>query len=208
MYPQSTSMCTAEHSSTVYTPSQATPSARHHAETRHPGTADAAHRHARAGLRERNGPKPTRGARATRPATSQHRVGRRRRGSDERRRTLVCERASGRPRFLLLAPMSLLFTGKKRSLGVGLGVALEDPNRARQTPPAQRSTPTCLPNPSRKKIRPPSRRPPTPPFGGGAPPPPMWATPHRLRRGRIDEMDTSRKPSTRPERRPSLQALR
>ena len=67
-------------------------SSRHHAETRHPGTADAAHRHARAGLRERNGPKPTRGARAHRPTTSQHRVGRRRRGSDERRRTLLFAR--------------------------------------------------------------------------------------------------------------------
>ena len=33
--------------------------------------------------RERNGPKLTRGARAHRPATSQHRVGKRRRGSDE-----------------------------------------------------------------------------------------------------------------------------
>ena len=63
------------------------------AEPRHPGTADAAHTHARAGLRERNGPKPTRRARATRPATSQHRVGRRRRGSDERRRTLLFARA-------------------------------------------------------------------------------------------------------------------
>ena len=61
--------------------------------SRHPGTADAAHRHARAGLRERNGPKPTRGARATRPATSQHRVGRRRRGSDERRRTLLLRKS-------------------------------------------------------------------------------------------------------------------
>ena len=111
-YPQSTSMCTAEHSSTVYTPSQATPSARHHAETRHPGTADAAHRHARAGLRERNGPKPTRGARATRPATSQHRVGRRRRGSDERRRTLLL-RESFWTRSSTEAPMSLLFTCKK-----------------------------------------------------------------------------------------------
>ena len=50
--------------------------------------------------------------------------------------------------------MSLLFTGKKRSLGVSLGVALEDTNRARQTPPAQRSTPTCMPNPSRKKTAP------------------------------------------------------
>ena len=89
-----------------------------------------------------------------------------------------------------------------------LGVALEPPNRSRRTPPTQRSTPTCLPNPSRKKNRPLSGRPPTAPFVGGAPPPPMWATPHRLRRGRIDEMDTSRKPSTRPERRPSLQALR
>ena len=55
------------------TPSPA-PSSRHHAETRIPGTTDAAHSHARAGLQERNGPKPTRGA------TSQHRVGRRRRG--------------------------------------------------------------------------------------------------------------------------------
>ena len=60
---------------------------RHHCKTRHPGTADAANRHARAGLRERNGPTLTRGARATRPATSQHRVGRRWRGSDGRRRT-------------------------------------------------------------------------------------------------------------------------
>ena len=53
-----------------------------------------------------------------------------------------------------------------RSLGVSLGVALEDPNRARQTPPAQRSTPTCLPNSSRKKIR-----------------PLLWAAPHRPRCG-------------------------
>ena len=89
-------MRTDESSSTVHTSSQATQSSRHHAETRHPGTADAAHRHARAGLQERNGPKPTRGARATRPATSQHRVGRRRRGGDERQRTLLCERAFGR----------------------------------------------------------------------------------------------------------------
>ena len=58
-----------------------------YAATRHPSTADAAHRHVRAGLRERNVPKPTRGARAKRPATSQHRAGRQRRGSDERRRT-------------------------------------------------------------------------------------------------------------------------
>ena len=101
---------------------QLPPSSRHHAETRHPGTASAAHRHARAGLRERNGrerngPKPTRGARATRPATSQHRVGRRRRGSDERRRTLVCERASGWPRspFLELRCRYFLLV---RSLGV------------------------------------------------------------------------------------------
>ena len=50
-----------------------------------------------------------------------------------------------------------------------------------------------------QKIRPLRGRPPTAPFVGAAPPPPMWATPHRLRRGRIDEMDTSRKPSTRPE---------
>ena len=64
------------------------PSSGHHAETRHPGTADAAHRHARAGLRERNGPKPTRGARATRPATSQHRVGR---GAGEAAAHLACE---------------------------------------------------------------------------------------------------------------------
>ena len=86
-YPQSTSMCTAEHSSTVYIPSQATPSSRHHAETRHPGTTDGAHRHTRERVQERNGPKPTPRARAHRPATSQHRVGRRRRGSDERRRS-------------------------------------------------------------------------------------------------------------------------
>ena len=63
----------------------------HHAETRHPGTADAAHRHARAGLRERDGPKPTRGARAPRHTTSQHRLGRRRRGSDAGWRTLLVE---------------------------------------------------------------------------------------------------------------------
>ena len=87
-------MRTDESSSTVHTSSPATPSSRHHAETRHPGTADAAHRHAPAGLRERNGPKPTRGARATRPATSQHRVGRRR-TCDERRRTLVLRASCG-----------------------------------------------------------------------------------------------------------------
>ena len=172
--------------------------------TRHAGTTDAAHRHTRELGQKWNGPKPTRRARATRLTTSQRRVGRRRRGGGA---PWFCERASGHVPATG-APMSLLFTGKKRSLGVGLGVALEDPNRARQTPPAQRSTPTCLPNPSRKKNRPLSGRPPTAPFVGGAPPPPMWATPHRLRRGRIDEMDTSRKPSTRPERRPSLQALR
>ena len=205
MYPQSTSMCTAEHSSTVYTPSQATPSARHHAETRHPGTTDGAHRNTRERVQERNGPKPTPRARAHRPATSQHRVGRRRRGSDERRRTLVCESGWSRSPFLELRCRYFLLV---RSLGVGLGVALESPNRARQTPPTQRSTPTCFPNSARKKIRHLRGRPLTAPFVGGAPPPPMWATPHRLRRGRIDEMDTSRKPSTRPERRPSLQALR
>ena len=148
--------------------------------SQHPSTADATHTHARAGLQERNGPNPTRKARAPRPATSQHRVGRRRRGSDERQRTLLFARElldtfqqrELRCRYFLLV----------RSLGVGLGVALEDPNRARQTPPTQRSTPTCLPNPSRKKIRPLSWRPPTAPFVGGAPPPPMWAPPHRLRR--------------------------
>lgn len=43
------------------------PSSRHHAETRHPGTADAAHRHPRAGLRERNGPNPTRARARTQP---------------------------------------------------------------------------------------------------------------------------------------------
>ena len=75
-------------------PSAHQQSSRHHCRTRHPGTADAAHRLARAGLQERNGPKPTRGARATRPATSQHRVGRRRRGSDERRRTLLLRESS------------------------------------------------------------------------------------------------------------------
>ena len=77
---------------TECTCSPASKPSRHHAEPRHPGTADAAHRHARAGLRERNGPNPTRGARATCPATSQRRVGRRRRGSDERRRTLLFAR--------------------------------------------------------------------------------------------------------------------
>ena len=54
-----------------------------------------------------------------------------------------------------------------------------------------------LAEPIAQKNRPLSGRPPTAPFVGGAPPPPMWATPHRLRRGRIDEMDTSRKPSAR-----------
>ena len=81
-------------SSTEGTPSPASKSSWHHEEPRHPGTTDAALRHARAGLQVRNGPKPARGARATRPATSQHRVGRQRRGSDERRRTLVLQRAS------------------------------------------------------------------------------------------------------------------
>ena len=65
----------------------------HHAEARHPGTADMQ----RTGTRERacgsgTGRSPLREARATRPATSQHRVGRRRRGSDERRRTLLFAR--------------------------------------------------------------------------------------------------------------------
>ena len=62
-------------------PARPAPSSRHHAETRHPGTTDGAHRHTRERVQERNGPKPTRRARAHRPATSQHRVGRRRRGS-------------------------------------------------------------------------------------------------------------------------------
>ena len=75
-------------SSSTKRDSPASKSSRHHAETRHPGTADAAHRHARAGLRERNGPKPTRGARAPRPATSQHRVGR---GAGEAAAHLACE---------------------------------------------------------------------------------------------------------------------
>ena len=48
-----------------------------------------------------------------------------------------------------------------------------------------------LAKPIAQKARPLRGRPPTAPFVGGAPPPPMWATPHRLRRGRIDEMDTS-----------------
>ena len=61
------------------------PSSGHHAETRHPGTADAAQRQARVGLRERNGPEPTR---APRPATSQHRVGR---GAGEAAAHLACE---------------------------------------------------------------------------------------------------------------------
>ena len=86
------------------------PSSRHHAETRHPGTADAAHRHARAGLRERNGPKPTRGARAIRPSTSQHRVERRRRGSDEWRRTL--------PAFRFFSTYMMFITDALRT-GVG-----------------------------------------------------------------------------------------
>ena len=64
------------------------PSSGHHAETRHPGTADAAQRQARVGLRERNRPEPTRGARAPRPATSQHRVGR---GAGEAAAHLACE---------------------------------------------------------------------------------------------------------------------
>ena len=115
--------------------------------------------HARAGLREWSGPKSTRRARATRPATSQHRVGRRRRGSDERRRTLLFARE------LLDAfqqrELRCRYFLPVRSLGVSLGVALEPPNRARQTPPTQRSTPVCSANPSRKKIC------------------PLWATPNR-----------------------------
>ena len=43
----------------MHTNNPASTSSRHHAETRHPGTADAVHRHARAGLRERNGLKFT-----------------------------------------------------------------------------------------------------------------------------------------------------
>ena len=162
----------------------------HHAETRHPGTADAAHRHARAGLRERNGPKPTRRARATRPATSQHRVGRRRRGSDERRRTLLFAR-------------ELLGTFQQRELRCryfllvrSLGVALEDPNRARQSPSPSRALPHACQTHRAKKIRPLSGRPPTAPFVGGAPPPPMWATPHRLRTA-VWTVFSARKPSTR-----------
>ena len=156
---QSTHTRTSKSTTTKPTRAPASKPSRHHAETRHPGTADAAHRHARAGLRERNGPKPTRGARATRPATSQHRVGRRRRGSDERRRTLLFARE------LLDAfqqrELRCRYFLPVRSLGVSLGVALEPPNRARQTPPTQRSTPVCSANPSRKKIC------------------PLWATPNR-----------------------------
>ena len=53
------------------------------------------------GTRERacgseTGQNPTRGARAPRPATSQHRVGRRQRGSDERRRTLFARELRSR----------------------------------------------------------------------------------------------------------------
>ena len=158
--------------------------------------------HARAGLRERNGPNPTRGARATRPATSQRRVGKAAERQHERR-TLFCEKLQ--PKAAHPAPMSLLLL--VRSLGVGLSV-LWSPQSMPDGRHLQRSTPTCLPNSSRKKNRPRRGQPPTAPIVGGAPPPPMWAPPHRLRRGRIDEMDTSRKPSTRPERRPSLQALR
>ena len=84
------------------------------AETRHPGTAGAAHRH----TRERacgigTGQTPL-AARATRPATSQYRVGRRRTCSDERRRTLFCERelldafpATGAPMGYFPPPLSL-----------------------------------------------------------------------------------------------------
>ena len=158
---------------------------------------------ARAGLQERNGPKPTRRARAHRPATSQRRVGRRRRGGGA---PWFCERASGHVPATG-APMSLLFTGKKPR--GSLGVALEPPNRDRQThPPIEALPHACRTHRAKKSAPSLSRRHPTTPFVGAAPPPPMWATPHRLRRGRIDEMDTSRKPSTRPERRPSLQALR
>ena len=70
------------------------------------------------GLAGANGPKPTRGARATRPATSQHRVGRRRRGSDERRRTLLFARelldvpATGAPMSLGASDFPALSAGR------------------------------------------------------------------------------------------------
>ena len=86
-----------------------------------PSKADAAHRHARAGLRERNGPKPTRGPPATRPATSQHRVGRRRRGSDEWRRTSCFLRESFLDAFHQgSCEVVTFFTGKKPRGSLGL----------------------------------------------------------------------------------------
>jgi hypothetical protein len=148
-------------------------SSRHHAQTRHPGTADAAHRHARAGLQERNGRKPTRGARAPRPATLQHRVGRRRRGSDERQRTL-CERKL-LVAFPAGAPMSLLFYWYGvRSKEQVAQIAPDGPHPPRGTlPHACRTHGAKNPSPC-------GRRP-----VGNAPP----------RRGRMGEMDTSRKRS-------------
>ena len=99
------------------------------------------------------------------------------------------------------APMSLLFTCKKpRGWPRGCAEAPKsrptDPTRPAEhshmlaEPIAQKNPPTPWATPN----RPLRGRRPTAPDVGDAP------TPHRLRRGRIDEMDTS---STRP----SLQAL-
>ena len=64
------------------------PSSGHHAETRHPGTADAAQRQARVGLRERKRARTHSRSTRTRPATSQHRVGK---GAGEAAAHLACE---------------------------------------------------------------------------------------------------------------------
>jgi hypothetical protein len=63
-----TQSCSTEHTGNL-----ASKVSQHHAETRHPGTADAAHGHARAGLRERNGAKSTREAKThTQPQAAVH----------------------------------------------------------------------------------------------------------------------------------------
>ena len=136
------------------------------------------------GLAGADGPEPTRGARAPRPATSQHRVGRRRRGSDERRRTLVCERASGWPRspFLELRCRYFLLVRKEGSgLASGLRwrtqIAPDRPHppsgalpHACQTHRAKNPAPLwATPN------RPLCGRRPTAPDVGDAPPPPSGA---------------------------------
>ena len=64
------------------------PSSGHHAETRHTGTADAAQRAGRAGLRERNRPEPTRGVARTTPRNLAASRGR---GAGEAAAHLACE---------------------------------------------------------------------------------------------------------------------